>query len=294
MHMFVELLITFRETFEAVLIIGIILSYLKKINHFDKKKFVIGGAMLGLLFSILGAIVFQVVLGGFEGQVEESFEGIMMIIGAIMITTLIVWLHRQSKSFTSIETKIDHSLNNSQSFGIFFLAFISVFREGIETVLFLSASSISQDSYSFLGAILGIGIALIVGILVYKGAIRINIQLFFKITSLFLIFVAAGLFSYGIHELQEANLIPILNEHIYDINLLINEKGVVGSLLNSIFGYNGNPSLIETLSYLSYLGVILSIYFGIPLLKQKNTSKSSTGLGNSEAEKREEKTSVEM
>ena len=92
--MLIELLITFRETFEAVLIIGIIFSYLKKINHFDKKKYVISGAISGLILSILGAILFQLLLGGFEGQVEESFEGIMMIIGAIMITTLIIWLHR--------------------------------------------------------------------------------------------------------------------------------------------------------------------------------------------------------
>ncbi len=286
--MFVEFLITFRETFEATLIIGIIFSYLKKINHFEKKKYVILGAISGLLFSILGAILFQGVFGGFEGQMEEAFEGFMMIGGAIMITTLIVWLHRQSKSFNYLESKIDKTLDKSEWYGLFFLALISVLREGIETILFLSASSVSQESFSLLGSILGIVFALLVGTFVYIGAIRINIQIFFKITSIFLIFVAAGLLSYGIHELQEAYIIPIINEHIYDINWIVYEKGTLGSLINSIFGYNGNPSLIESISYVSFLVIAMMIYIGIPLWKKKTENESTNVQDCFDMEKKED------
>ncbi|WP_371805973.1 FTR1 family protein [Candidatus Lokiarchaeum ossiferum] len=281
--MFIEFLITFRETFEAALIIGIIFSYLRKIDQFEKRKYVFMGTFLGILFSILGAIIFQSILGGFEGQVEEVFEGFMMIIGATMITTMVVWLHRQSKSFKYIETTINRSLDKSQSYGIFFLAFISVLREGIETVIFLSASTLSQESFSLFGSIAGIVVAIFVGMLVYKGIISINLRAFFNITSLFLIIVAAGLLSYGIHELQEANIIPTIIEHIYDINPLIYEKGALGSLLNAIFGYNGNPSLIETLAYLIYLAITLFTYFGVPSIKNaKEISKSLNCLDQDE------------
>lgn len=290
--MLVELLITFRETFEAVLIIGIIFSYLKKIDQFDKKNHVIYGAIMGLLLSILGAVLFQGLLGGFEGQIEEAFEGFMMIGGAIMITTLIIWLHQQSKSFQNMESKINQSLNKSHSFGLFFLALVSVLREGIETILFLSASTVSQESFSLLGSILGILIAIVVGVLVYKGSLKINLQIFFKITAIFLIFVAAGLLSYGIHELQEADIIPIIIEHVYDINWVVNEKGVLGSLLNSIFGYNGNPSLIESLSYVSFLVIALVIYIGIPLLKKKTQKISPNVHDCLDVEKKEECHSV--
>ena len=133
--MIVEFLITFRETFEAVLILSIIISYLEKIGESSKKKFVLLGAFAGVIFSIIGAIIFQILLGGFEGQLEEAFEGVMMIIGSLMITTLIIWLHKRSNSLQKIEETIQKSLDQTHVFGLIFLAFISVFREGIETIL---------------------------------------------------------------------------------------------------------------------------------------------------------------
>ena len=119
------------------------------------------------------------------------------------------------------------------------------------------------------GAITGIFIAIILSYGLFIGAKRINIKRFFNITSIFLILFAAGLVAHGVHELQEAGIIPIIVEHIWDTNPSVlsdghfpalHEKGMIGSIFKSLFGYNGNPSLIEVLSYVAYILLVWGIW----------------------------------
>ncbi len=100
---------------------------------------------------------------------------------------------------------------------------------------------------------MGIGGALVIAALFFLEIRRVNIKRFFQITSLILILFAAGLVAHGIHELQEARLLPVMVEHLYDMNWIINEKSILGEMLKSLFGYNGNPSLLEVVGYLGYL-----------------------------------------
>jgi high-affinity iron transporter len=143
--------------------------------------------------------------------------------------------------------------------GIFFIVFVAVLREGVETVIFLAALP-SSDITIIAGAILGFIVAFGIAFAYFSQSKRFSLRTFFRITSILLILFAAGMVAYGVHELQEAGVIPILIEHVWDINFLLPENGPLGLVLKGLVGYNGNPSLIEVIAYLTALSVLL-IYF---------------------------------
>ena len=264
--MVASLIIALRETLEAALIIGIIIGYLNRSGQAKHKKIVWLASVLAIIASLIGAFLFKTLAGGFEGRAEQIFEGITMFIGAILLTTMILWMMNQKKMSQELEKQVKEQVVKPQHFGLFLLVFISILREGIETVIFLgSASLISQDN-NLIGAVLGIVLAIILGYAVFTGLMKANIRMFFNITSVLLILFAAGLVAHGIHEFEEAGLIPIVIEHIWDINPVIDasgnypvlhENGWLGSILKGLFGYNGNPSLVEVISYVLYLLIII-------------------------------------
>jgi len=258
--MIVSLVITLRETLEIALIIGIIFRYLRKSNQLEYKKYVYWGIIAGLVMSILGALLINNLSILFEGRIEQIFEGVIMLLGAFLLTTMILWMLNQKNIAGELEEKLQKQTIKTHKFGVFSVVFVSILREGIETVLFLGAARFSEENNSLLGAIIGIITALILGYAIYKGTSKFNLKLFFTFTSYFLIMIAAGLLAHGIHEFQEAGIIPIAIEHIYDINFILDEKGTFGSFLKGLFGYNGNPSLIETIAYGVYMIVIFNIW----------------------------------
>ncbi|MBO8160826.1 MAG: FTR1 family protein [Thermosipho sp. (in: Bacteria)] len=253
------LLITFRESLEAALIVGILFAFLKKNNLPIFKKQVWLGVIFGVILSIIIGIIFVAAENIFDKTTERIFEGIISLIGAFLISTLILWLNK-NKSF---KKQIEGKLNNfiiSRNFGkiLLLVTLLNILREGFETVIFLYSIPGENYPYLFTG-ILGVIIAITLAYLLFKGFIKLKLSNLFKITNFLLILFAGGLVAYGIHELQEAHVIPIIIEHIYDINWLINEKGTLGSILKGLLGYNGNPSLIETVAYWTYL--IPSMFF---------------------------------
>ncbi|MHA1584910.1 MAG: FTR1 family iron permease, partial [Promethearchaeota archaeon] len=176
--MIVSLIIGFRETLEAALIIGIIFSYLKKIKRTDYLRFVLYGIIAGILTSILGAIIFSTTKQGFSGRSEQIFEGIAMIWGSIMISSMILWMIHQNKFRQEMEEKIEIEIKDNHKWGMFSLTFISILREGVELVIFLNVSAINDGDYSLLGGFIGILIAIIIGYFLFKGFIRLNLKEF--------------------------------------------------------------------------------------------------------------------
>jgi len=261
--------ITFRETLEAALIIGIILSYLVKTNQSRHNSIVYISTASAILSSVLVAFLFNYFTGGFTGRAEEIFEGITMLIGAFLLTTMIIWMMKQKHIAVELEGRVDKELTEAHKFGLFSLVFIAVLREGIETVIFLKAASFVSTNNNLFGALFGISAAILLGYAIFVGSRRINLKRFFNITSFFLILFAAGLVAHGIHELQEAKIIPMAIEHLWDINpalspdgsyRLLHEKGYIGSIMKDLLGYNGNPSLIEVASYLIYLSFVIVLW----------------------------------
>jgi len=262
-------IITFREALEAALIVGVILSYLVRTKQTEYNNVVYMGVLSGIVTSIIGALLFVRLAGGFTGRAEQIFEGTTMLIGALLLTTMILWMMKQRHIALELELRVKTELTENHRLGLFLLMFVAVLREGIETVIFLGAASFVSSSNSLIGASAGIVAAILLGYAIFVGSMKINLKRFFNMTGILLILFAAGLVAYGVHELQEAKIIPTWVEHLWDINPSVNpdgtypllhENGYGGSILKGLFGYNGNPSLLEVLSYVTYLGLVLILW----------------------------------
>jgi high-affinity iron transporter len=213
------------------------------------------GVIAALVLSLISSVIFQIVAGGFTGQAEKIFEGVVMIIVAIVLGTMIIWMANNTNIAGELESQADSALEklDSASWGIFSLAFIAVFREGIETVLFLYGVFVNQGSVSFFSSMIGAGAALGIGYMIFVKGQRVPLKTFFNISSVFLIFVAAGMMAYGIHELESAGIIadtgriwnvnpPVLPNGSYPI---FHDKGAIGAIAKGLFGWNGDPSYLE-------------------------------------------------
>lgn len=267
--------IAFREGLEAFLVIGIIISYLVKIGEKKYVKHVIYGTVFAIVLSIGIAYIFQLLLGGFEGKVEKIFEGIVMLLAVVVLTYMIFWMNRQAKSIRSdIEVSVEKAVDKGRVFSLLFLGFIVVFREGAETVLFFRAISYQANSSELIiGGTLGILSSIVLAIIFFISTRRINLSAFFKFTGILIMTIAGGLFSTAIHEFQEAGIIPIIKDNIYDLGSILSKDSVFGGILRSLFGYNPSPSLLETIGYVIYILVISLLvrrfYFG----RSKNIAK---------------------
>jgi len=267
--------IAFREGLEAFLIIGIIISYLVKIREKKYVKYVIYGAVFAIALSIGLAYIFQLILGGFEGKVEETFEGIVMILAVVVLTYMIFWMNKQAKSIKSdIEVSVEKAVYKGRVFSLLFLGFIVVFREGAETVLFFRAISYQVNSSELIiGGTLGILSSIVLAIIFFISTRKVNLSAFFKFTGLLIMLIAGGLFSTAIHEFQEAGIMPIIKDNIYDLGSILNKDSISGGILRSLFGYNPSPSLLETAGYIIYTLVISLLIKRFYFDRSKNISK---------------------
>ena len=267
------LLITLREGLEAALIIGIILAYLARTDNRQSFKSVWLGVSLAMLASLIAGAAIYLLAGEFSGQAEEVFEGIAMFLAVGVLTWMIFWMRRQAVDIKAhLQTQIQSVLTSGSSLGLATIAFVVVVREGIETVLFLfAATRVAESPILFTaGGFLGLVIAVGIGYSIYKGTSRLNLRTFFNVTSLVLIFFAAGLLAYGIHEFIEAGIIPPLVDPVWDINHILSEKSTFGLFLKAILGYNGNPSLVEVVAYPVYLALVLGFYFRPLKVKERS------------------------
>ena len=256
--MVAALLITLREGLEAALIVGVVLGVLRRLGHADRGRAVWLGVLAAVGVSVVAALALNAVGVAFEGRGEQIFEGVAMLVAAGVLTWMIFWMQRQGRQVQeSLEQETRRALAANNSRLLFGLAFVAVVREGIETVLFLTAATFSASpAQTLAGGALGLAIAVAMGVLIFVLGKQLNLRAFFRATGAVLLLFAAGLLAYGVHELQEAALLPVVVEHVWDVNHILDEKGVAGSLLKSLFGYNGNPSLLEVVAYTGYFVAI--------------------------------------
>ncbi|GAB4564766.1 MAG: FTR1 family protein [Anaerolineae bacterium] len=251
------LLITLREGMEAALIVGIVLGVLTRLGQQRLKAAVWLGVGAAAVLSIVAGAILLAIGVRFEGTLEEAFEGTTMLLAAAMLTWMIFWMkHHGHQIARELESETQAAVGRGQK-ALFGLAFFAVLREGLETVLFLAAAMFQGDTASTLwGGLLGLAIAVGLGVLLFKSSLRLNLRAFFNVTGLLLLLVAAGLVAHGVHELQEAGWLPVFIEHVWDTNPILDENGSLGAFLKALFGYNGNPSLLEVVAYITYLIVV--------------------------------------
>jgi high-affinity iron transporter len=251
-------LLALREGMEIALIIGIVLSALRKTNRDELSPAVWGGSAVAGVLCVALALLLTSLGASLEGRAEMIFEGLMMLTAAIVLTWMIFWMQSQSRVIKGeLESNVRRAVGKTGVWALFSLAFLAVFREGTEVALFLAATAMASNTgATIFGAALGFGAAVLIGWALFTTTMRLNLSLFFQVTSVLLILFAAGLVAHGVHEFNEAGLIPVLVEHVWDTNSFINEDSTSGSMLRTLFGYNGNPSLSEVLAYTIYLTVV--------------------------------------
>ncbi|OFW77515.1 MAG: hypothetical protein A2Z48_06330, partial [Actinobacteria bacterium RBG_19FT_COMBO_70_19] len=237
-------IVTLREGIEAALIVSILLAYLKQLGRTDRAHVVWWGTALAIgLSAVVGTVIFAVG-AEFEGTAEQVFEGLVTLTAVSVLTWMIFWMRRQGARIKSdLQEKVDTALV-AGGFALAALAFTAVLREGIETALFLfaAAKGTAVDAGGVAGqvtgAVLGLGLAVVLGVLLYRGGIRMNLRTFFRVTGSILIVVAAGLFAYSVHELQEAGWFPLLTATAFDLTETLPDDSGVGAVLRGLVGYN--------------------------------------------------------
>jgi len=259
-------LVAVREGIEAALIISILLAYLKQIDATDRQNLVWWGTGLAVVVSVLVGTVIFMAGAEFEGKAEEVFEGLVTLAAVGVLTWMIFWMRRQGARVKSeLQERVDTALLTG-GFALAALAFVAVLREGVETALFIfaAAKGTAVDSGGVggqvLGATLGLAVAVALGVLLYRGGLKLNLRSFFRITGLLLIVVAAGLFGFALHELQEAGWLPMLAGTAFDISGTLPDDSGVGGILRAIFGYQANPTWLELTGWIGYLVIVGGLF----------------------------------
>ena len=262
-------LLSLREGLEAALIIGIVLGAVSKIHRKDLVPSVWLGALSAVAVSILTAVVLTSFGMSLEERAEQIFEGITMLIAAGILTWMIFWMGKQARFLKSeLEDGVNKAASSTGKRAVFMLAFMAVVREGVELAIFITAAFFAGDPSQVMnntiqtlaGTILGLGTAVLLGYTIFATTVRLDLRKFFQVTGILLILFAAGLVAHGVHEFNEVGWIPSLIDHVYDMNMFLDENSIAGQLLKTLFGYNGNPSLTEMIAYFTYI-IVTSIFW---------------------------------
>jgi len=262
-------LIGFREAMEATLIVVVFILILKKSGRPELMKNIWKGVGAGIVASIITALLFQLVIGSFEDN-EAWFEGVLMLASSILIAVVVFHLIKHH-SKEELERFAEEAISDQEkgANALMVIAFLSVWREGSETVVFMSAGT--ETSWAILGLLIGISAAVLLGWLMISKGVQVDIKRLFTITTVLLIFVGAGLAAHGVHELQEdeVGLIPVYNEELWNVNPqwdgtgdapILHDKGMVGGILRAVLGWNGDPTMLEFFTWVGYLTVMGILY----------------------------------
>lgn len=258
-------LIGLREAVEAALIIGVLMTWLVRSNRGSLSSWIWYGVGAGIAASLVVAALFAWVWGGLESfeEHEALFEGVLEIFAALLLTLVIVHFIRHP-SARELENWADEAFKQKHGMGLFLISFLSVWREGSETVIFIGAGTEGTDA--IVGVFFGIVVATVFAYAFFTRGMEVDISKLFKITNVLLILFAAGLVAHGFHELQEAGVAPVVVEEVWNVNPevnsettypLLHEKGAIGGIFKALFGWNGNPSLLEVLAWCGYTGGML-------------------------------------
>ena len=263
--MFVPFLIMFREGLEAALIVSLIASYLKRTQRSQWLGVVWIGVILAAALCLGLGIFINETTGEFPQKQQELFEGLVAVVAVCILTYMVFWMRKVSRSVkTHLEGAIDNALSAGKGRGwaLVAMVFFAVAREGLESVFFLLAA-FQQDVgvQAPIGAVLGLVAAILVGMMIYWGGIKLHLAKFFKWTSLFILFVAAGLAAGAIRAFHEAGLWNYLQDIAFNLTDVLSTHSLLGTFLEGILGYQEAPSVSEVLVYFLYLIPALIFFF---------------------------------
>jgi high-affinity iron transporter len=250
--------IALREGIEMTLIAGIVLAYLSQIGARRAHRWVWAGIGAAALVSLGFLWILNLLDAEFEGPTEAIFEGAAMLLAAAFLTWMIFWMLRQARYLKSdLHRAVQETLaSGGAAWGIFFLVFFAVVREGVETALLLFSA---PGEGKLFGSLVGLASAVGIGMLIYVFGRSINLRTFFRVTGAVLVLFAAGLVTHGVHEFVESGLISGGPE-LFDLSPWLPDDAGVGGLLRTLFGYSADPTLIEGIAYVGYYVIALVLW----------------------------------
>ena len=269
-----------REGIEAALIVGIIAAFLRQ----DARG---AGAMRAVWIGVAAAIAICVAVGVTLEIVDEQLphreqEGLESIIAALAVgavTFMIVWMRRHARSIAKdLRASATDALAAGSTAALVGMAFFAVIREGLETVVFLLAAfqSASNPTTAGLGASLGVATAIVIGVLIYRGGVKLNLTRFFRATGVVLVFVAAGLVASALHTAHEAGWLATGQGQALDLSWLVVPGTWTSSLLTGMLGLRPSPTVIEAAGYLVYAAPMLLFLLWPDRLRPKLRSAART------------------
>ncbi|HEY2948963.1 MAG TPA: iron uptake transporter permease EfeU [Micromonosporaceae bacterium] len=256
-------LIGLREGLEATLVVSILVAYLVRSGRKDRLTPVWLGVGLAVAVSLAFGAVLSFTSAQMTFEAQEAFGGVLSIIAVAFVTWMIFWMRRTARSLRSeLHGKIDAALAIG-SVALAITAAIAVGREGLETSLFLwtAVQATGQTTAPLIGAGLGIACAIVLGWLLYRRAVTLNLARFFTWTGAALIIVAAGVLAYGVHDLQEAGLLPGLNALAFDVSAQIPPGSWYGTLLKGVFNFSPASTWLEVATWLAYTVPVMTLFF---------------------------------
>lgn len=251
-----------REGLEAALIVGIVAAFLAQRGRSDALRLVWLGIALAIGACVLFAVALQLFSSDLPPQQQEAFETVISAVAVVMVTYMIVWMRRHSRSLKhDLEEATGSALATGTAWALVLMAVLAVLREGFETSVFLLAVFNSNGSplAAGFGAVIGIVAAAVIGWGMFHGGRRINLARFFRITGVVLVFVAAGLVATAIHTAHEAGWIAFGQTQIADFSWFMPVGSVVSALLTGVLGIQPQPVAIEFVGWLLYLIPMLLI-----------------------------------
>ncbi|MEX6505489.1 FTR1 family protein [Jiella sp. M17.18] len=260
--MLVTFLIAFRESLEAFLLVGILIAYLRRMDAGRYVKWIYAGVAGGLVASLVGAFVLQVVVDQFSNDIYRAYlsAGIMLA-ATVALTYMAIWMQKQAKAHTAHATEQLRSyVTAGNVLGIALLAFISVWREGLETVLFFSALAYTGAAISLPGIVVGLLAAIALVWVLISGTRKVPLGTLFRWTSLLLVVVAAGLLGSAINTLQGVHLLPGTIAPLFDLSGVLPDRDGVGAFLRGLFGYNATPTPLQFAVWAAFLAVAVVLW----------------------------------
>jgi high-affinity iron transporter len=264
--MLANFLIGLREGLEAALIVSILIAYLVK----SDRRQMLPQIWLGVGIAIAISLGFGAALTfgqkGLTFEAQELIGGVLSIVAVGFVTWMIFWMAKAARTLSGeLKAQIDKAADASR-WSLVIVALLAVGREGLETALFLWAATqtAAQGGGStagpLLGATLGLLVAVALGYLIYRGALKINLSRFFTWTGAFLIVIAAGVLAYGVHDLQEARFLPGLNNLAFDVSAAIPPTSWYGTLLKGVLNFSPVTTVLEAISWLLYFIPTMTIF----------------------------------
>lgn len=260
--MLANFLIGLREGLEASLVVGILVAYLVKTDRRSLLPKVWAGVAVAVGLALAAGAALTFGPRGLSFQAQETIGGTLSIVAVGFVTWMIFWMARTSRTMKAeLHGRMDGAIA-AGGLGLVVVSFLAVGREGLETALFVWAAteSAGRTATPLVGALLGIAVAIVIGVLVNRGAVRLDLATFFSRTGAALVVVAAGVLAYGIHDLQEAAILPGLDTIAFDVSHIISPDSWIGTLLKGTVNFSPRTTVLEAVAWVLYLVPVMTLF----------------------------------